>query len=88
MKEKKRENDENEYQNWYWHPASRRWRWHNPQNKARREQELKTVLTTAGSSAESSTLDSPKVYTQEECIRDLRNAFCKGRYHSWRGQKK
>ena len=86
MERKKKDEDENEYLNWYWHPASRQWKRHNPL-RSRREQELLPVIQTGSSPAETSAQEKTEVYTQEELIRDLRNAFNKGRYRTWRGRK-
>jgi len=80
--EKKQEIDENEYKNWFWHPASRRWRWHQPLHRSGREQ------TKPELQKNEVTEQDTRVYTQEECIRDLRNAFCKGRYRTWVGTRR
>ena len=37
MKKSEPEFDENEYKNWYWHSASRQWRWRPPSSKTRKE---------------------------------------------------
>ena len=97
----KKEKDENEYLNWYWHPASRRWRWHNPLHRSGRDKKAEVKLQSQkqslkligslvkGSSAMAPLRDNQEAeYTREELIRDLQGAFCKGRYRSWVARKR
>jgi len=79
MKKVKLKVDEDWYKNMYWHPASRRWRWHRPPNKPQEKQPESNLAAGDGSIQD----EPKKVYTQEECIRDLQNIFCTGRYRSW-----
>jgi len=67
----KRKIDLNEYQNWYWHPVSRQWKWHKlrPINH-----KMQTSQTGDFQEVKS---------TPEECARDMQRVFCKGRYHSY-----
>jgi len=95
--EKKKEIDENEYLNWYWHPGSRRWRRHNPLHRLGKEktteanfksQKLKASLVKGSSAAAPLQNNTEAEYTREELIRDLQGAFCKGRYRSWVTRKR